>query len=522
MPISFPSSPTHGQKYTYNGYSWTYNSTATAWVATPIIAGATGATGVQGATGPQGPQGIDGLFAGQGATGATGPAGSGSSLSTSSKVLITDLRASYAIGVANPGIMFVDNTSTYLSTTSNTLYSTNRIRAHTGINGPNEEYQYVDGLVFESDYIEDHDSPSYQFGYGGNFGSAYTFSVASEGIYLQGAVQTWDLYVNDTTPSTSTTSGALVVDGGVGIGGTLNIGGNLNVPNGSVNFTASSGIVTVENVLQVNNYVETTAIQSFGNLDINSVYETVISGDGIRLEVGPQGGNAVGSTVVILAGDGGGESGGKGGTGGFAILKGGNGGNDSIFGDGGAVYVQGGVGTLGGSVYIQGGEEGGSSTNLGYVWINTYRMPKTFGSAGQALVIDTTSSNTASLKWQNISTVQGATGPTGATGPIGATGAVTIVGNTYTVGTLYVSTLTVSTAGATNITSANDLNLSAAGSVRSRSPFALSTCTTSTLSTLALTCTQGTFMFATDAVGVAQPVYFDGTYWWTFNRTRIY
>ena len=116
----------------------------------------------------------------------------------------------------------------------------------------------------------------------------------------------------------------------------------------------------------------------------------------------------------------------------------------------------------------------------------------------------------------------GSVGATGSNGSVGATGSAVLVGNTYTVQTLYVNTLTVSAAGVANIVSGNDLNLTAAGSVRVRSPFALSTCTTSTLSTLALTCTQGTFMFAIDAVGAAQPVYYDGTYWWTFDRIRIY
>jgi hypothetical protein len=110
----------------------------------------------------------------------------------------------------------------------------------------------------------------------------------------------------------------------------------------------------------------------------------------------------------------------------------------------------------------------------------------------------------------------------GATGSAGATGAAVLVGNTYTVQTLYVNTLTVSAAGIANIISGNDLALSAVGNISVNRPFVLSTCTTSTLVTLALTTRPGAMMFATNAVGVAQPVYFDGTYWWTYDRTRIY
>ena len=282
MAINFPSSPNNGEVYSYGGHLWVYNSSSTAWLAGPLPLGSTGATGPAGATGPRGldgsvafagatgstgpqgatgagstgatgndgstgatgPQGATGAGStgatGSGSTGATGPQGAtgpsggpvgatgatgpaASSLTPSTQLLITDLRASYAIGVSPSGIMFVNATSTYLSTTSNTLYSTNRIRAHTGINGPNEEYTYVDGLVFESDWIEDHNSPQYQFLWSAGPGEqAASFSVFSEYSYFTGDLYTdGTIYANGGTASTSTTTGALVVDGGVGIQGDL-------------------------------------------------------------------------------------------------------------------------------------------------------------------------------------------------------------------------------------------------------------------------------------------------------------
>jgi hypothetical protein len=96
------------------------------------------------------------------------------------------------------------------------------------------------------------------------------------------------------------------------------------------------------------------------------------------------------------------------------------------------------------------------------------------------------------------------------------------VGNTYTVQTLVVSTLTVGTLGLGTIQSGNDLALKAAGQITTNAPFVLNTATTSTLSTIAGITQRGAMVFALDAVGVAQPVYYDGTYWWTMNRTRIY
>ena len=58
MPITFPSSPTNGQSYTYSGNTWVWDGTS--WNLSRVAAGPTG---------PQGPTGPTG------ATGATGPQG---------------------------------------------------------------------------------------------------------------------------------------------------------------------------------------------------------------------------------------------------------------------------------------------------------------------------------------------------------------------------------------------------------------------------------------------------------------
>lgn len=63
MPLSFPSSPTLGQTYTFNSYSWRWDGERWAPI---LFQGASGATG---ATGPLGATGIGST----GATGSTGP-----------------------------------------------------------------------------------------------------------------------------------------------------------------------------------------------------------------------------------------------------------------------------------------------------------------------------------------------------------------------------------------------------------------------------------------------------------------
>jgi hypothetical protein len=87
---------------------------------------------------------------------------------------------------------------------------------------------------------------------------------------------------------------------------------------------------------------------------------------------------------------------------------------------------------------------------------------------------------------------------------------------------LYVSTLTVTSVGAANITSANDLNLKSAGQITVNAPFVLTTSTTAGLSAIGAITQRGAMVFVIDATGGAQPCYYDGTQWYTVNgRTQI-
>lgn len=72
MAITFPTSPTLNQVYSYGSQSWTWNGFA--WELNLITAVA-GPEGPAGPTGPQGPQGIQGIQGPQGDIGPQGPAG---------------------------------------------------------------------------------------------------------------------------------------------------------------------------------------------------------------------------------------------------------------------------------------------------------------------------------------------------------------------------------------------------------------------------------------------------------------
>jgi hypothetical protein len=114
-------------------------------------------------------------------------------------------------------------------------------------------------------------------------------------------------------------------------------------------------------------------------------------------------------------------------------------------------------------------------------------------------------------------------GFTGSSGYIGSPGVVNALANgTYTITTLYVSTLTVTSVGASTIASGNDLNFKAAGQIKVNAPFVLTTSTTAGLSAIGPITQQGAMVFVTDASGGAQPCYYDGTHWYTVNgRTQI-
>jgi len=123
----------------------------------------------------------------------------------------------------------------------------------------------------------------------------------------------------------------------------------------------------------------------------------------------------------------------------------------------------------------------------------------------------------------------GSTGYTGSAGSGGGTAydqnlmttsSVTFANLTVT-NTLTAATLLIGQSGVGTVQSGNDLALKAAGNITTNAPFVLNVYTTSTLSAIAGP-SIGSMVFLTNAPGGSQPVYYDGTHWYTVNaRTQV-
>ena len=66
-----------------------------------------------------------------------------------------------------------------------------------------------------------------------------------------------NLFINSSTPSTNSTTGAVIISGGVGINGTVNIAQNMNIT-GSINMIGSSSIANLNNIIVTSTIDSTT------------------------------------------------------------------------------------------------------------------------------------------------------------------------------------------------------------------------------------------------------------------------
>jgi len=92
------------------------------------------------------------------------------------------------------------------------------------------------------------------------------YSNTNVASYLSGPVQVGNLTINNTTASTSTVTGALLMGGGAGIQGSVNIGGNL-----SVALASQLSFVIASNSIVASSMTSNGAIQSAGTATVNAL-----------------------------------------------------------------------------------------------------------------------------------------------------------------------------------------------------------------------------------------------------------
>jgi hypothetical protein len=186
--MSFPLSPTNGQTATLNGIPYTYNSTTQAW--TRVIGSTLTYTAIN-------------LYSTTTSTGTT----------TGALVV--------AGGAGIGGNLFVGNTSTFAG---NILPSVDSIYS-LGSSSTQWKSMYVSSSTI---YV------------GGTALSIVngTLQVGGSPIIASSTGTTSTFLVSNSTNSTSTTTGAIVVVGGIGVGGNINTGGTIT--GGGVRSTSTS------------------------------------------------------------------------------------------------------------------------------------------------------------------------------------------------------------------------------------------------------------------------------------------
>lgn len=354
--MSFPLNPTNGQETIQNGILYSYTSATNSWRRVynnvldqlyiggnyPSISTTTGALIVVGGAGIGRDLNVGGKIYSQGAEVIT--------TSTIGDWAVTQVNGGIDISVttATGGIVTVNNISTLQSVTDRGNSTTNQLLVFNSTNASNTQSGalvvsgglgvgndvYIGGSIYASNSIS--------YGYntngltlqpinGGAYGGIYStdvitsstnYSFATNGFSsnLNASVDV-NLKINDvtslsansstvnillTTPSTSTTNGALVVAGGVGIAenlfvggnttivGDLTIGGNVNgivkqilagtgieiQPPGGTGTVTISSIATLQNVTNSGS-VTTNAIEITNNIvsfSTNSNQALLVSG----------------------------------------------------------------------------------------------------------------------------------------------------------------------------------------------------------------------------------------------------
>jgi hypothetical protein len=120
-------------------------------------------------------------------------------------------------------------------------------------------------------------------------------SVVYDGVY--GNVQVGSLFLSNSTVSSSTSTGTMIVAGGAGIGGNLNVGGNISVGGYQVLTSNTPGLSAYTQVTAFNSPITTTAINPATSTSTGALVLS-FGGAGIAGNV-YAGGNVVAQTGLV-------------------------------------------------------------------------------------------------------------------------------------------------------------------------------------------------------------------------------
>lgn len=168
-------------------------------------------------------------------------------------------------------VVTFNGTATYVFST-NTVYTDNILHLHTPPGGVDDKWltddgkdigiriHYYDTTDTNAAFVFANDTKKFEFYKSGAEGT----STFTSGVYA--GLVAGNLKLNDTTATSNTYTGALVVSGGVGIGGNIIVGGNITV--GAVTTDTTVSAITSNN-LNLSSYTK-TGITGSSSVDLDS------------------------------------------------------------------------------------------------------------------------------------------------------------------------------------------------------------------------------------------------------------
>ena len=280
--------------------------------------GVQGLQGVQGVQGPQGVQGLQGVQGQLGVQGIIGPVGgnsgqvlyNSSGVATSTNYLLFDgsnvsLLGNLTIG----GALTLSNSSTATNIQStNTYYTDNILELHVPPGGVNAQWTTDDlrdiGFRFHYYTASTDTNAALVLANDSKYLEWYNRGVETVGNFTSatyGTFKTGGIILTNTTASSSTSTGALIVPGGVGIGGNLYVGGTTNI-SGTVNLNTST--LTSPKLQSYKETVNTiNTVTSNTSLDISTanIFDVTLGGSPITFTFTnpPSSGTAQPVTVIL-------------------------------------------------------------------------------------------------------------------------------------------------------------------------------------------------------------------------------